>query len=154
MSEFYVYLHKDPLTQEVVYVGKGKYGRAWDVTRSRANSKDHQAWMEELSLKGYIPCDWVVILERNLEEAQAFQLEKETLYKLGVTKFNRQSGEKQHQAKLSDAQAIEIYHRVWRDRESPRQLSKEFGVSRACIYMIKKKKQWKTTLAKEKSYND
>lgn len=154
MGEFYVYLHKDPLTEEVVYVGKGKYGRAWDVTRSRGNSKEHQTWMQKLSLSGYLPCDWVTILEKNLSEAQAFSLEKETLHTLGVTRFNRQSGENQHQAKLSDLQAIEIYHRVWRDKESPRLLSKEFRVSRACIYMIKNKKQWKTTLAKEKSYND
>lgn len=149
MNNFYVYIHFDPQTKEIVYVGKGKYGRAWDVTRARKESPEHQEWMMLQSELGYLPTDWVQIEGRNLTESEAFQLEKKTLHRNGVTRFNRQSGEKQHQAKLTDKQAIEIYHRVWKNKEKIRTLAKEFGVSPACIYMIRDKKQWKTTLAKE-----
>lgn len=109
MNNFYVYLHTDPRTQEVVYVGKGKHGRAWDVTRCRTDNKEHQNWMLELSELGFIPTDWVSILYKNHTENGALQLEKEYLHLHGVLRFNRQSGERQHQAKMTDAQALEAY---------------------------------------------
>lgn len=37
---FYVYTHTDPITELVVYIGKGCHGRAWDVTRCRGQHKE------------------------------------------------------------------------------------------------------------------
>lgn len=153
MYEFYVYLHVDPRTNEVVYVGKGKYGRAWDVTRCRSLNKEHQEWMKELSSYGFVPSDWVIIYNKGMSEEAAFLLEKEYLHTNGVLKFNRQSGERQHQAKLTDEQAIEIFHLAWDKKESQASIAKRYGVCRTVVPVIKYKRQWKATLAKETHAN-
>jgi len=149
MNEFYVYHHVCPRTNEVVYVGKGKHGRAWDVTRSRAGNPDHLSWMKSLSKDGFTPDNWVVIFRKNLSESDAFKVEREELHSLGVRRFNRQSGERQHQSKITDAQAIEIFHKCWSGSQSRAEISLEYGISRSNVSMIKHKKQWKTTLSKE-----
>jgi hypothetical protein len=139
---YYVYLHTDPVTKQVVYVGKGCNGRAWDVTRCRNTNHSHMLWMKAQIQAGFVPSDWVSILAKGLSEKAAFTLEKEYLYTNGVLLFNRQSGERQHQAKLKDKQAIEIFKRA-NAGEIHRLLAKEYGVSRNCISMIATRKQWK-----------
>lgn len=145
-TSYYVYLHKDPITNKIVYVGKGIGGRAWDVTRCRGQHKEHQLWMQTLMSNGYIPTDWVTIIHKNLTEQEAFSKEKEYLHTNGLLLFNRQSGERQHQAKLKNYQAIDIYLALQLGIK-PNELSTMYKVSKATIYMIKKKTQWKTTLS-------
>jgi predicted DNA-binding protein (UPF0251 family) len=147
MNEFYVYLHVDPRNNETVYVGKGHYGRAWDVTRCRSQHHQHQAWMKELSSLGYLPTDWVQILHKNLTEQEAFSLEKEYLHKHGVLKFCRQSGERQHQSKLTDAQALEAYRLVTSGKFTHKEIANQYGVSRSAISMLASGKQWKAVTA-------
>lgn len=147
MNRYYVYLHVCPLTGEVVYVGKGKAGRAWDVTRCRAQFKEHQDWMLDLIDKNYLPSDWVTILYKGLEETDAFNKEKEYLYINGRTKFNRYSVERQHQAKITDAEAVEIYKLAWTTKLKHKEIADRYGISRSAVCMIKHKRQWKTTLA-------
>ncbi len=147
---YYVYQHFDPLTKEIVYIGKGCHGRAWDVTRCRNEHKEHQSWMKSLCSKGFIPTDWVYIVKRGLLEEEAYTLEHD-LINQGCPLFNRQSGEKQHQAKLTNQQAIEIYELANQKKVTPRyplhqELANKYNVSRACISMIANVKQWKAVL--------
>ena len=143
MNKYYVYLHRHPQTMEVVYVGKGVNGRAWDVTRCRGQHKEHQTWMQSLIEEGYIPSDWVIIHAKNLSEQDAYKLERSYLYDNGTLRFNRQSGERNYQAKLTDAQAIEIYLA----KEQHKVLAERYGVSRSAISMIKTRKQWRAVTA-------
>ena len=145
-TQFYVYLHVDPSTNEVVYVGKGTNGRAWDVTRCRTENSEHQDWMLELCSIGHTPDEWVVILEKGLSEVAAFKLEKEYFHTHGRPRFNRTGGEKNHQSKLTDQQARDAYllcHMGMRQKD----VAEEFGVSRTAISMITTGKQWKSTTA-------
>lgn len=140
-----MYEHIDPETKEIVYIGKGSGGRAWDVTRARNNRRDHQEWMLKKMEQGYIPCDWVKIISKNLSNKQALEVELNRLHTFGLTRFNLQTGEKNHQSKLSNKQAIEIYRRV--QIEKPVDLAKEYNVSKAAIYHIKNRTQWKIVTA-------
>lgn len=147
---YYVYEHFDPETKQIVYFGKGCYGRAWDVTRARRENKEHQLWMKELSSRGYLPSDWVYIRERELSEKEALELEHYLINNYGP-RFNTQAGEKQHQAKLTNEQAIEIYELANQKKDTPRyplhqELANKYNVSRACISMIANVKQWKSVL--------
>lgn len=142
-TRYYVYTHEHPETGETVYVGKGTGGRAWDVTRCRGKHKDHQFWMIERMENGYVPSDWVKIVWSNLTEEIAYQKEKELLHEIGGTCFNRQSGERNYQAKLTDDQAREIF----KSTELHRVLAEMYGVSRTCIHMIKSRKQWRAATA-------
>lgn len=148
MNIYYVYLHICPKTKEVVYVGKGCGGRAWDVSRNRALHKEHVNWLSSLQEEGYIASDWVTIIEKTLTEKAAFSKEKEYLHTKGTLRFNRQSGERNHKAKLTDEQVIEIYKKTKLKNKTHIQLAKEYKVSRATISMIASKKQWRATLAK------
>ena len=145
MTKYYVYKHIDPITNEVVYIGKGCNGRAWDVTRCRNTHKEHQDWMLSLSNMGFIPIDWVIIIHKNLEEGQALELEKQLIH-LGCPIFNRQSGEKQHQAKLTNIKAIEIYDLTKTKGLAHKDIAELYGVSRTCVSMISSVKQWKAVL--------
>jgi hypothetical protein len=143
----YVYLHKEPTTGEVVYVGKGSGGRAWDTTRNKqAMNPEHYTWMQSLMSQGYIPTDWAVILKSGLTDVEAFHMEKLYRHENGYPKYDRTSGEKNHQAKLTDVQVREIYTRSIAG-ESQTKIAKEFGVCRTAITMIKTRKQWKATTA-------
>lgn len=141
---YYVYQHFHPLTEEVVYIGKGCHGRAWDVTRCRNQHKEHQDWMKELCINGFIPTDWVFIVKRGLLEEEAYTLEH-NLINQGCPIFNRQSGGKQHQSKLTNDQAIEIYE-LTKDRIPHKEIADYYGVSKACVSMISTVTQWKAVL--------
>lgn len=146
-SIYYVYLHVHPRTHEVVYVGKGVYGRAWDVTRNRNGHPEHLAWMKEQASQGYLPTEWVQIWKRELTEQEAFAEEKNYLHTHGTKKFNRQSGERNFQAKLTDEQAREIYLLCQDQVYTHQQLADKYGVSRAAISMIASRKQWRAATA-------
>lgn len=155
MNNFYVYTHHDPRGKfdEVVYVGKGKHGRAWDVTRCRSQHKEHQDWMIKLCEQGYVPNEWVTIVEQGLTEDEAFAMETNILHTGGCPIFNRQSGEKQHQAKLTNAQARCIYVLCELGEKTHKEIAEEYKVSRSTISMIASGKQWRAIthdLRKEK----
>ncbi len=144
----YVYIHVDPRTCETVYVGKGVHGRAWDATRNRGTNPKHLEWMLELAKQGYTPDEWVVIINKGLTDKEALKQEKDYLHKIGRTKFNMQGGERNHMAKLTDLQALEIYRRA-KAGEPHAVLAREFGVCRPNISMIATRKQWRVVTAGE-----
>lgn len=143
---YYTYCHREPISGEIVYIGKGKHGRAWDVTRARGQHKEHQEWMLNLSKEGYIPRDWVFIGSTQLTEKEAFKLEKEWLHLHGRTRFNKQGGERNHMSKLTDEQAKYIFLKC-REGASHQELADQFKVSRSAVSMIASRKQWKTVTA-------
>lgn len=147
MNRFYVYYHVEPSSREIVYIGKGTGGRAWDVTRSRGEHKEHQEWMMSLMDEGFVPSDWVVIFKKGLSEKEAFKEERELLNETGPVKFNRQAGEKQHQAKMSNEQALEAFE-LREKGLTHAEIANLYGVSRSAISMLLSGKQWKTITAK------
>lgn len=143
---YYVYIHINPVTEKTMYVGKGCYGRAWDVTRSRNGHPDHLGWMKDLVDKGYLPIDWVRILKHQLTESEAFTYEKEHLHSIGGAPFNRQSGEDNFQAKLTNIQAQEIYLKT-QAGVGHKVLADKFNISRSAVSMIASRKQWRAATA-------
>jgi hypothetical protein len=71
MNIFYVYLHIDPRSNQVRYVGKGKENRAFTLTHRSAR---HKNWINKLKSLGLIPI--IQIIENNLSEEEAFSKEK------------------------------------------------------------------------------
>jgi len=57
MNKYYWYKHIDPDTQELVYVGHGSGGRAWQCgsTHSPLRSKEHLKWADDLLERGVTP---------------------------------------------------------------------------------------------------
>lgn len=144
---YYVYTHVDPITGELVYVGKGCGGRAWDVTRNRGQHSEHLSWMKSLMNQGFIPSDWVNIIKKNLLDKEAREKEIELIHSIGLIRFNRQTGENQHQSKLTNDQAVEIFKIVSKDKTQIGELANKYNVSRAAIYMILNRKQWRAVTA-------
>ncbi len=95
--------------------------------------------------KGYTPDDWVVIMWKGLSEQEALEKEKTYLHTKGCPRFNRQSGERNYQAKLTDEQARDIYRRAPTTNHGD--LAVEYGVSRSAISMIASRKQWRAATA-------
>lgn len=75
----YVYIHKDPETENVIYVGSGTKDRAWHFRVSMSRSKEHTSYLNKLSAQGYIPSDWVEIISRNLSKGDGKKLEIELI---------------------------------------------------------------------------
>jgi hypothetical protein len=74
MKKYYVYCHRNPITNEIFYIGKGSGPRAY-ITQSRG-----QYWKNYVKKYG-IPI--VEILYDNLEENESFTLEKYLIESLG-----------------------------------------------------------------------
>jgi hypothetical protein len=77
---YYVYLHKDHVTGDIFYVGKGYDRRAWDSERR------NDEWKKKVSslLDGWD----IEIVEDNLSEIEAFELEAELVDRYGGTASN------------------------------------------------------------------
>lgn len=73
MNKYYVYIHIDPRTNLVRYVGKGSGKRAYQFHPAR-RSGYHLTWLKSLKSLGMKPT--VELIEQNLTEEQSFSLEK------------------------------------------------------------------------------
>ena len=63
----YVYCHKNPLTDEILYVGRGSGERAYHYKgRASGRSKVHTDLLVKLNHMGFVPHEWVVFLECNV----------------------------------------------------------------------------------------
>lgn len=75
MSNYYVYFHINPITNTIFYIGKGKGKRAF----TKNNRNKH--WYNTVNkYRGFI----VDIIESNLTEEEAFQIEKKYISKIGL----------------------------------------------------------------------
>jgi DNA-binding NarL/FixJ family response regulator len=92
-NSYYVYLHQDPISKRVLYVGHGKGVRAWSCG-STSRSEEHVKHLSDMMEQGFIPSDWVVILHRGLSKKQAAYVERGTIKEYGNPQFNKNFGEK------------------------------------------------------------
>lgn len=132
----YVYFHIHPETNEIFYVGHGTLERAW-VTRGNLNrvsgglrSNEHAKFLQLLIDDGFLPNDWVHIVERNLSKSDACVLEQK-LIREKSPQFNKPIGEKL--LKLTKDQldlAVEerAHGRFYKD------IADQFGVSPMCMW--------------------
>lgn len=74
MLDYYVYYHINPLTKDIFYVGKGTKNRAYTL------SSRGKHWINYVNKYG-IP--EVEIVQSNLSEEQALELEKQLIKELG-----------------------------------------------------------------------
>lgn len=135
----YVYLHRDPQTGEVRYVGAGSKGRAWACGWSarggprRGNrTKEHQRWLQNLFAAGYTMANIVVIVKQGLPRSGALGIEKKEIEKhSSLSLFNRPYG--QHSLKLG---AIQVIHsqRLREQGKSYADIASVVGVSAMTIY--------------------
>lgn len=91
----YVYIHFHPEREtEVVYVGKGTRGRAWDDAR---RCPDHRRWLRDWQNLGYAPDQFVKLVKRNLTSREAETEERKLIASYrnqGALLFNKSSNKK------------------------------------------------------------
>jgi len=73
---YYVYAHIDPTTTETIYIGHGKYDRAWTFRSTHRSQEGHYQHLIDLGKNGFIPTDWVFVIDKNLTKDKAKQIEK------------------------------------------------------------------------------
>jgi hypothetical protein len=119
MRKYYVYLWINPKTQEVFYVGKGKYTKYYN----RAFNKHHAGRCEnkraKLIQEGYKNEDIVHLVADSLSEEQSLRLEAQLIEKYGIleeggTLFNfrkngTESGSYQKYREQDILKMIEVY---------------------------------------------
>ena len=69
---YYVYAHVDPITEELLYIGKGKDGRAWGISSRKPG---HEEYLEGF-VRDHGRGSYVRIIVDHLDESEAFILEK------------------------------------------------------------------------------
>lgn len=89
-NNYYVYEHIDPQDNQVIYVGRGSGSRAWMYVHP-FRAEEHSDFLSALVAEGYLPCDWVEIIFRNLTLEESVLKEKELLG-LGRPMFNKIQG--------------------------------------------------------------
>lgn len=81
-SIFYVYEHINPKTREVVYVGHGVDGRAYEICKPCARrSYEHAEWAFNLLSQNYLPSDLVRIRAFGVSKKSAERIERDILRK-------------------------------------------------------------------------
>lgn len=76
---YYVYFHVDPNLNEIMYIGYGKYDRAWTFRPTTRSQNGHYAHLVNLAKQGYTPADWVKIQDKGLSAILARSIEKEQI---------------------------------------------------------------------------
>lgn len=133
---YYVYIHKDPVDDEIVYVGFGCKERAWCVRPGKGNKvgggqrkPEHSKWCYELMRAGLTPDDWVLIVKQGLSSPDARQIETQLIKEINP-RFNYKPGVN---FKLSDKD-LEY---CWQLREQGlyyNQIASKLGVSTMSVW--------------------
>lgn len=97
-KDYYVYIHFDPDTEEILYVGMGKGSRAYATKTVKVSrtyyghrSPEHSEHLDQLLAKGYLPHEWINFDQRGLDKEVAKRLEKQHIENL-KPKYNRKAG--------------------------------------------------------------
>ena len=92
-ERYYVYAHVCPFSGLFLYVGHGKKARAWihGSKNTVLRSEEHLDWLDYLNEEGYLPCDYVYILEKNLTKTQAC-IKEQKYIREQTPKFNKPLG--------------------------------------------------------------
>jgi excinuclease UvrABC nuclease subunit len=114
VDNYYVYKHIDE-DGSIVYVGKGRYSRAW---RHERRNGEHSTWMAMR-----LPFLNVQIDAFNLDEVSAFRIEAELIVKL-QPKFNVDKTEAGILRKKSFGKWLSETHSRFHDSELQRELGK------------------------------
>lgn len=101
MDRYYVYLHRHPCTNEIVYIGMGQNDRAWAIT-SKARGQDHREFLNELTNLGFIASDWTEIVKRQMTRQAAYDYERE-LISQHLPVFNKDK----HQHRMTEWNVVE-----------------------------------------------
>jgi hypothetical protein len=79
LSKHYVYYHIDPKSNELVYIGKGSGGRAWQCSPTDRHNDLHYDWIKNLIEEGYTPDDFVQIITKNISSEEAHKIESKMI---------------------------------------------------------------------------
>lgn len=74
----YVYKHFDPMTSELVYIGHGHKGRAWQCGQAGTTmrGKEHSQWIDTLLSGGLTPEQFTEVIVRGLSKTAAAEVER------------------------------------------------------------------------------
>jgi hypothetical protein len=136
-NKYYVYQHKDLETGELVYVGHGTNGRAWDCS-GKSRDKPHKEWM----LNQYLISPFFVdILFITSDKAECLKYEKELIYKYKPRFNNLLNGSRNPSAKLNEEQVLEIINLLHQGL-SAKEVASQFNLERTQVSNIKLGKRW------------
>jgi hypothetical protein len=119
VNNFYVYQHIDE-DGTIVYVGKGRYARAW---RHEKRNKEHSEWMAQ-----QLPLLNVKIMFKGCTEKQAFKLEKELIEKL-QPKYNKDHTDRGYSQRKDFGKWLSENHSRFHDSELQKNLGKRAAQS-------------------------
>jgi hypothetical protein len=135
-QEYYVYAHKDPDTGEIVYIGHGRGSRAWHFnsyrrrTTDTSRDKEHNDWASSLIQEGFLPCDFVVVLCRNLSKSDACKVEQQLIRKQ-QPRFNKSLGKSLLKFNEDD---VAFMHTLRMYGMSFNKIAKEMGASTMTVW--------------------
>ena len=99
--KFYVYQHTNPLTGEILYIGKGSYERAW-LCRSGNRNLEYSKYLNEFLDNGYTLFDIFTILHKGLTNKESEKLESELIEKFQPIFNKHQTKKWSYPKKFSD----------------------------------------------------
>jgi len=101
----YVYIHHHPQREtDVVYVGKGTRGRAWDDTN---RSPEHRCWLRDIQNLGFAPDTFVRIERRKLTSDEAEREER------ALIAFYRRQGKLLFNKSRNKKRPVRRYQNKW-----------------------------------------
>lgn len=139
-TKYYVYLLINPLDNSIFYVGKGKNKRAEghlkeNISGKLTNAKKHKT-INTIIESGLIP--EIVIFDNELEESDAYSIEREliTLFKKTISNYSKGIVDK-HSKNLEKAKIIVrgiVPFDVWLNRKQ--RTEAEIDLYKSCVEQI------------------
>lgn len=132
---YYVYKHVDPITEEIVYIGYGSRDRAWKFPPLSPNfpsanrQPNHIAWMEEKTKEGFIPADWVKIVEKFEYRDLARELESSLIKKI-QPKYNLRNCNRS--PRRIQEEVIEM-KKLYKEGLTLQQIGSKYNISRQTV---------------------
>ncbi len=115
---YYVYQHVDA-DGSIVYIGKGKYDRAWSIKRQA----EHATWMKQQDLFKVVS-----VIKNQLTEEEALEKESELILKY-QPKFNRKGTEEDKAWRVSHGKWLSSNKSKFNDSEFQRKLGQRAACS-------------------------
>lgn len=113
---YYLYEHRDPKTNKIVYIGMGTGSRAWACGASSSTSRDidHKVWIEERYKEGYTMGDITIVTTTLLTKKEAFKMEYSLIQKYKPI-FNKLSNPDVFRCKKFSAEMAKVAYTLWQD---------------------------------------
>lgn len=132
---YYTYMHIEPDTMNIVYIGVGTKDRAYTTRSTQRSNKEHVQWLRQMETAGYTPDEYVIILDKYRDREQALTEERD-LIEEHQPRFNKIGVTPHHWCMTFSPEEVKMIKDLRAEGISYAQIARELGRSATGVWRI------------------